>query len=440
MTLSAPHSMHDRSDLHAVASDSHDLPAVALAGIRGRRVLTADGIGAAHLTFDDEHITSSDDGHAHGAGFDAGDMLVLPGIIDLHGDAFERSVMPRPGVSFPYDQALHDVDRQLLSNGITTEFHGVTLSWEGGLRGAPYAERMFDALSRHADDLGAHHYVHLRFETANVEAVGLACNWIENGKVRFLALNDHLPSMAKRLGDDRKLLQYADRAECDLDTFSARIRQALASADQVPEAMRRLTDCALNAGLRVASHDDPSVAVRQAYHALGCSVAEFPLTVEAARAGRSLGNALVFGAPNVVRGGSHTHAPSATEMIRAGLCDVLASDYYYPAPLSAVMRLVADGVLPLEQAWRLISANPARAAGLEDRGELSAGMRADAIVVDDRKPGVPIVRAAIVGGRIRYANPYTQRSSRRSAATPDAGVSAMHDDAGKAAAAFHAAL
>src|SRR3546814_3615179 len=88
----------------------------------------------------------------------AGDLLVLPGIVDLHGDAFERAVMPRPGVTFPYDAALHDVDRQLLANGITTEFHGVTLSWEGGLRGEPYAERMFESLARMRAALGARHH------------------------------------------------------------------------------------------------------------------------------------------------------------------------------------------------------------------------------------------------------------------------------------------
>lgn len=379
---------------------------MSLAGLRGRRVLTPAGIGAAQLDFAAARIAATTPGARPGSPpyFDAGEMLVLPGIVDLHGDAFERAVMPRPGVSFSYDQALHDVDRQLLANGITTEFHGVTLSWEGGLRGAPYAERMFAALAANADELGAHHCVHLRFETHNIADVALACRWIDAGLVRFLALNDHLPSMAKRLGDDRQLLQYADRAQCDLDTFSARIRAALAVTGAVPDAMRTLLRSAANAGLRAASHDDPDERVRRDYHALGCTVAEFPLTVAAARAARSLGDALVFGAPNVVRGCSHTKAPNAVEMIHAGLCDVLASDYYYPAPLAAAMQLAANGVLPLDQAWRLVSANPARAAGLDDRGELAAGLRADAIVVDDRRPGLPRVCAAIVGGRLRYAS------------------------------------
>jgi alpha-D-ribose 1-methylphosphonate 5-triphosphate diphosphatase len=249
-----------------------------------------------------------------------------------------------------------------------------------------------------------------------VAGVELAQSWIREGKVRFLALNDHLPSMTKRLGDDRKLLQYAERAECDLDTFQGRIRSAMQSADAVAGAMRELTQCAREAGLEIASHDDRDSATRRYYHQLGCKVAEFPLTMEAAQVARSLGDAIVFGAPNVVRGGSHTNAPNATDMIRAGLCDVLASDYYYPAQLAAVMKLAAQGVLPLEQAWDLVSRNPARAAGLRDRGVLDAGMTADAIVVDDSVPEVPRVCAAIVGGRLCYAARHFDSRLERAAA------------------------
>ncbi|OZI67117.1 alpha-D-ribose 1-methylphosphonate 5-triphosphate diphosphatase [Bordetella genomosp. 11] len=392
-------------------------PSHFLRGIGGRRVLTAQGLGPARLSFEQDRIADTHNGSGPApADFDAGDLLVLPGIVDLHGDAFERAIMPRPGVTFPYDGALLDVDRQLLANGITTEFHGLTLSWEGGLRGEPYAMRMFDALERMQRLLGARHYVHLRFETHHVSGVEIAQSWIRAGKVRFLALNDHLPSMTKRLGDDRKLLQYAERAECDLDTFQDRIRAAMRSADAVAGAMRELTDCAREAGLEVASHDDRDPATRRYYHQLGCGVAEFPLTIEAAQVARSLGDAIVFGAPNVVRGGSHTNAPDATAMIRAGLCDVLASDYYYPAPLTAVMKLASRGILPLEHAWALVSRNPARAAGLRDRGQLDTGMIADAIVVDDSVPEVPRVCAAIVGGRLRYAARHFESPLARAAA------------------------
>ncbi|MDQ2138774.1 alpha-D-ribose 1-methylphosphonate 5-triphosphate diphosphatase [Alcaligenaceae bacterium B3P038] len=377
-----------------------------LAGIHGRRLLTPDGLTPGQLRFEGAHIAAFETrtDAASDPMLDAGDLLVLPGIVDLHGDAFERTVMPRPGVTFPYANALHEVDRQLLANGITTEFHGVTLSWEGGLRGEAYAERMFDALLAAEHTLGAHHYVHLRFETHHLAGVERAIEWIAAGRVRFLALNDHLPSMVRRLGDARKLLQYAERAECDIDAYEARIRRAQEGSADVPAAMRRLTAAAREHGLHIASHDDPDDAVRHYHHDLGCHVAEFPLTEAVARTAHAQGDVTVFGAPNVVRGRSHTTAPNATAMIRAGLCDILTSDYYYPAPMLAALQLAQQHVLPLAQAWALVSAHPAQAAGLTDRGHLAPGALADVILVDDSVPGMPRVCATIVNGCLHYAS------------------------------------
>lgn len=375
--------------------------ATPLAGVTGRRVLVGSSIGPATLAFHDGRVAAA--GAPAGPCIDAGDLLVLPGIVDIHGDAFERAVMPRPGVSFPYPGTLLDVDRQLLAHGITTEFHGVTLSWEGGLRGEAYAQRMFDALAHVQPLLGATHRVHLRFEAHHLGGVETALRWIAEGRVSLLAINDHLPVMARRLGDARKVAQYAERAECDAQEFRARVEAASRHAPDVPAEMARLIAAARAAGLPVASHDDPDTATRQHYHRQGCAIGEFPLTVDVAMAARQLGGEIVFGAPNVVRGGSHIDAPNAIDMVGAGLCTVLASDYYYPAPLQAAFRLAELGVADLPAAWHLVSRNPARAAGLRDRGTLAPGLRADAILVDDRHPGLPRVCAAIVGGVLRHA-------------------------------------
>ena len=129
-------------------------------------------------------------------------------------------------------------------------------------------------------------------------------------------------------------------------------------------------------------------------------IAEFPVNEETAREAASAGDFIVFGAPNVVRGGSHTGWTKASDMIAKGLCSVLASDYYYPAQLLAAFRLAADGVLPLAEAWDLISAAPARAAGLTDRGVLAGGQRADIILVDDKMPLRPRIVAVIAAGRL----------------------------------------
>jgi alpha-D-ribose 1-methylphosphonate 5-triphosphate diphosphatase len=150
------------------------------------------------------------------------------------------------------------------------------------------------------------------------------------------------------------------------------------------------------------SHDDESPEMRKAFRTQGVSIAEFPVNEPTAREAAMGGDFIVFGAPNVVRGGSHTGWTRASDMIAKGLCSVLASDYYYPAQLLAAFRLAADGVLPLAQAWHLISRAPAKAAGLADRGRLEAGYRADIILVDDDLPLRPRVVAVISGGRLAY--------------------------------------
>lgn len=150
------------------------------------------------------------------------------------------------------------------------------------------------------------------------------------------------------------------------------------------------------------SHDDISPDQRCAFRALGCRVAEFPTTLATAEAATAAGDDIVLGAPNVVRGGSHIGWINAADMIRRGFCTVLASDYYYPAPLLAAFRLVAEGIAPLPDAWAYVAENPARAASLSDRGRLEPGCRADVILVDAGNPLHPTVVATIVRGRLAF--------------------------------------
>jgi alpha-D-ribose 1-methylphosphonate 5-triphosphate diphosphatase len=169
---------------------------------------------------------------------------------------------------------------------------------------------------------------------------------------------------------------------------------------EVPDSISRLAGAARSANVRMLSHDDASPAMRKAFRAKGVYIAEFPVNEETARAAAEGSDAIVLGAPNVVRGGSHTGWTKAADMIAKGLCSILASDYYYPAQILAAFRIVADGVLPLTEAWNLISAAPARAAGLADRGVLAGGYRADIILVDDEMPLRPRIVAVIAAGRL----------------------------------------
>jgi alpha-D-ribose 1-methylphosphonate 5-triphosphate diphosphatase len=327
-------------------------------------------------------------------------LLVLPGIVDLHGDAFERQMMPRPGVDFPIDVALIDSDRQAIGNGITTVFHATTWSWEPGLRSADNARRLLVAIENLRPQLGADTRFHLRQETYNLDAEDEIRQWLHDGRIDLLAFNDHMSSVAASATRPQKRALLVQRCGIGNEEFDQLVAHIASRANEVPGSIARLAETARSAGVRMLSHDDESPAMRQAFRAQGVAIAEFPINEETAREAAAGGDFIVFGAPNVVRGGSHTGWTNAADMIAKGLCSVLASDYYYPAQLLAAFRLAADGVLPLPAAWDLVSAAPARAAGLADRGVLAEGHRADIILVDDEVPLRPRLVAVIAAGRL----------------------------------------
>ncbi|WP_315768806.1 MULTISPECIES: alpha-D-ribose 1-methylphosphonate 5-triphosphate diphosphatase [unclassified Bradyrhizobium] len=341
-------------------------------------------------------------GRRSGLELDAEGLTVLPGIVDIHGDAFERQMMPRAGVDFPTDVALIDSDRQAISNGITTVFHATTWSWEPGLRSADNARRLLESIEALRPRLAADTRFHLRHETFNLDDEEEIGWWLADRRVDLFAFNDHMDSTVASLDKPHKRQRMVDRTGLPGAEFDQLVARIASRADAVPASIARLAEIARKAGVRMLSHDDDSPAMRKAFRSQGVTIAEFPVNEETAREAAQGGDAIVFGAPNVVRGGSHTGWTRASDMIAKGLCSVLASDYYYPAPLLAAYRLATEGVLPLARAWDLISGGPARAAGLADRGTLAEGRRADIILVDDRVPLRPHVVAVIASGRLVY--------------------------------------
>jgi alpha-D-ribose 1-methylphosphonate 5-triphosphate diphosphatase len=369
--------------------------------IEGDRVLLGSEIRETSLQIAGGKISAVDSDHGRGSfGLDASDLKVLPGIVDLHGDAFERQMMPRPGVDFPVDVALIDSDRQAVANGITTVYHATTWSWEPGLRSADNARRLLEAIESLRPQLAADTRFHLRHETFNLDAEAEIGQWLSDGRIDLFAFNDHMDSTVASLDKPQKRSRMVERCGVSSEEFDRLVARVLSRGDEVPESIARLAGAARSANVRMLSHDDASPAMRKAFRAQGVAIAEFPVNEETAREAAEAGDYIVFGAPNVVRGGSHTGWTKASDMIAKGLCSILASDYYYPAQLLAAFRLAVDGVLPLAEAWDLISAAPARAAGLSDRGILAAGYRADIILVDDEIPMRPRIVAVIAAGRL----------------------------------------
>lgn len=366
--------------------------------ITGGEVL-ADLLTRADLATQGETIVGFDGAATSGAlRLDASGLYVLPGIVDCHGDAFERHIMPRPGVSFDIDLALRDADRAILASGITTAFHGVTWSWEPGLRGAGNARLLVERIAALKAELGADTRFHLRHETFNLAAEAEIVDWLGAGRVGVLAFNDHTGGILKSSSRPDKVAKMVERTGLSHEDFMALAENVWNRRDEVPGSIERLAAAARAAGVPTMSHDDMSPDMRRWYRGLGVAVAEFPINEATTREAAAHGEAIVFGAPNVVRGGSHIDCPSAEAMVRAGLCTILASDYYYPALPLAPFVLARRGAADLAAAWRLVSQGPAQALGLSDRGTIAPGKRADLVLVAPEPQ--PRIVATIAGGRL----------------------------------------
>lgn len=357
---------------------------------------------------------------------DARGLILAPALIDVHGDAFERQVMPRPGVYFPMETAVLETDRQLAANGIATTYHSITLSFEPGLRSVDRGREMMQAIRDLAPRLLVENRIQLRWETFAFEALDTIDWALDAPLTPSLAFNDHL-SMSMRSFDtniqdrlfehspdyaladmnDPRLAtvrheKHATRAGLSSDDYMALIDRVWTRRPDVPATMTTLAEKARAKGVPMLSHDDTQAETRSFYRSLGATVSEFPMTMGPVSDARAEGDTIIFGSPNAVRGGSHIGSLGAGDMVEAGLCDVLASDYYYPAMLAAVDRLDREKRTDRLSLWSLVSAGPARAMKLTDRGEIAIGKRADLVLVDWPDGATPAVTGTWVAGRPAY--------------------------------------
>lgn len=330
---------------------------------------------------------------------DARGLILAPGLVDLHGDAFERQIQPRPGVDFPLGLALAETDRQLVANGITTAFHAITLSWEPGLRSRETFRDWLAELEAAHGSLAADHRVHLRLELFAIDAWPEARAAMSAGRVHLLAINDHTEEIARRCAEPIRAARYTERAKVSVAELSGLAAAMLSRRAEAETMIAEACGLARALGIPIASHDDASPQAREAWRRHGALICEFPKTRETAAAARAAGAHVVMGCPNIVRGGSHLGWTSAEALVREGLVDVLASDYSYPAMLGAAFALTARGAASLPVAWSTMSANPASAAGLADRGRIAAGLRADLVLLERAGEGAARVVATFVAGR-----------------------------------------
>lgn len=337
---------------------------------------------------------------------DLGGQLLMPGIVDLHCDAIEKEVEPRPKVPFPLPFAVTQSDRRNAGAGITTIFHSISFaSGELGVRNVATAGDLVRAIRAHNRHGLVDNRTHCRFEVTDGDAAPVISALIDEGAVDLLSLMDHSPGQGQfRKPED--YIAYLGRTyhipEAEATVITER---KLAGRAPAWERARELANTARTAGVPIASHDDDSPARVAEMIALGVSISEFPTDIETAHAARAAGISVLVGAPNALRGRSQGGHLRAEDALRAGAADCLCADYAPATMLPAALRLVDIGALDLPRAAAVIANNPARAAGLADRGRIIPGLRADLVAVDAR-PGRHHATATWVAGRLAYRNEY----------------------------------
>lgn len=331
---------------------------------------------------------------------DLSGYLILPGIIDLHGDAFERHIAPRPRAPFPIRSGLSSAARDAAAHGVTTAWFAQCWSWEGGLRGPDYAEELLGVLQAFAPTALIDIRLQIRCETHMVDSRDRLLAAIRRFGVDYVIFNNHLPEaieVAKK--DPMEFATWAKRSGRSSEEFIKVLREAKDRKSEVPRHLCALAEAFDVLGVTYGSHDDPDAETREEFRLLGAHVAEFPISEKAAAAAKAMNDPVLMGAPNVARGGSQSGNISAQRLIERGLCDALVSDYHYPALAAAAWALVDKGVLPLPAAWAMISTKPAEIMNLSDRGNLEFGKRADFVIMDEETREI---EATISNGRIAY--------------------------------------
>lgn len=313
-----------------------------------------------------------------------GDYL-MPGMVEIHTDNFERHLMPRPKVHWAEIPALIAHDAEVAAAGITTVFDALGLGEADtqSVRGSTWKNVLAALKACVAQDLlRSDHYLHVRCELPAPNTVELFEPFVGHDKLKLLSLMDHTPGQRQWEDIEQARIYFTGKKGWSHEKFEDKVRNAASLQQEFSEPNRKyFVDFCRQNNLCLASHDDTTIGHVEQAHNEGASISEFPTTMDAAHAAHRLGLLNVMGGPNVVRGGSHSGNVAAADLGRAGLLDILSSDYVPGSMLSAVMRLVRDDVLTLPQAVAIVTCKPAQATGLMDRGLIATGLRADLLRV-----------------------------------------------------------
>ena len=313
---------------------------------------------------------------------------LVPGFIDMHGDMIELELEPRPRVDFPMEVAIRHLDARLAASGVTTAYAGVSFSRtakDNERRSFEHTSQIIRALKDNIERLRVDHRIHARFDVTYTDAIAALDGLLSSGAVDLVSVMDHTPGQGQ-YRDLEKLIAYRSHGQgVSMEEARVQIEERIAASvptDQVLDNLERVSRLCQSHGVAMASHDDDTVAKANLMADIGAVISEFPVTIEAAEAAAARGMMIAMGAPNAMRGQSYSGNLSARDAHAAGLLSILAADYHPAAILPAIMALAEQDPNGLAGAARLATANPAKALGLTDRGDITVGKRADLVLID----------------------------------------------------------
>lgn len=366
------------------------------------QIVLADEIVRGTLVLRDGKIAAIDRGSARSGENMEGDFLI-PGLVELHTDHLEGHYAPRPKVRWNPIASVLAHDAQVATAGITTVFDAlrVGMDYDADLT-VEDMRKLADAIedSLRQDRVRADHFIHLRCEVSAPDCQEAFAYFENDDRVKLASLMDHAPGQRQFASFDAYAVYYMGKMKMSEEQFRAYCdkRIAQSQANSAPNRVA-IADACRERGIVLASHDDATIAHVDEAIEQGIRVAEFPTTEEAAAASKKAGLGVLMGAPNVMRGGSHSGNVSARQLAAEGLLDILSSDYI-PFSLIQSAFFIGEAVegISLPQAVAMVSKNPADAVGLSDRGVIEPGRRADLVRVrvDDH---VPVVRTVWREGR-----------------------------------------
>ncbi|MCG8610834.1 MAG: alpha-D-ribose 1-methylphosphonate 5-triphosphate diphosphatase [Pseudomonadales bacterium] len=368
------------------------------------QVVTKDEVFLGTVVVEHGAIVAIDQGLSQvPGGIDCQGDFLIPGLVELHTDNLEKYFTPRPGVDWPSRSAVLTHDAQIVASGITTVFDALSLGdINQGRERLRNLQDMVDALNE-AEQQSVHranHYLHLRCEVSYADVLGLFESLLDHPMVHLVSVMDHSPGQRQFVKEEKYREYYQGKFGMtteELDNFIA--RQKAASALYSDQYRAQIVARCKERAIPVASHDDATVEHVQESANYGMRIAEFPTTMAAARHSHENGLSVLMGAPNIVRGGSHSGNIAASELAREGVLDILSSDYYPSSLLEGAFRLRhEENAYDLPKAIQTVTSTPAECAGLADRGEIAIGKRADLVWVREHQ-NHPLIQHVWNGGK-----------------------------------------